>query len=181
MEPFMTEHTLIEIAKIAATLVNATPHTSIDSVLVSYAKAHHVVEENLKDLLEDYGQPSVKAQSGRDIRIVKSQEEIHSELVSARSMSAGDKSLKNKTEVGAVTISGALYGPIPSWLEALAKTAGVKEVFDNRGSLEENPKRPHFVSTDGSKTPFWPPKEYNKKKLTSNAVGLHDNRWDVKR
>lgn len=180
----MTEETLIEVAKIAATLVTATTHTSIDSVLVSYAKAHHVVEENLKNLLEDYGQPHVKAQSGRDIRIVKSQEEIHSELVSARQMSTGDKSIKNKTEVGSVTISGALYGPIPSWLETAAKKAGVSEVFDNRGSLEENPKRPHFVSTDGSKTPFWPPKDYSKqreKKLTSNAIGLHDNRWDVKR
>ena len=177
----MNEDILIEIAKIAATLVNAAPHDSMDAVLVSYAKAHHVVEQNLKTLIEDYGQPYVKAQSGRDIRIVKSQDEIHQELVSARSMSAGDKSIANKTEVGAVTISGALYGPVPAWLEGLAKKSGVSEVFDNRGSLEENPKRPHFVSTDGSKTPFWPPKDYNQSKLTNKSIGLHNNGWGVKK
>jgi hypothetical protein len=181
MEPFMNEDILIEIAKIAATLVTATPHTSIDSVLVSYAKAHHVVEQNLKTLIEEHGQSYVKAQSGRDIRIVRSQDEIHQELVSARNMSTGDKSIANKTEVGTVTISGALYGPIPSWLEGLAKKAGVSEVFDNRGSLEENPKRPHFVSTDGSKTPFWPPKEYNQSKLTNKSIGMHNNSWGVKK
>jgi hypothetical protein len=32
-------------------------------------------------------------------------------------------------------------------------------VFDNRDGATPENRRPHFVSADGNKTPFWPPKE----------------------
>jgi hypothetical protein len=66
-------------------------------------------------------------------------------------------SMRNKSEAR-VNIKGKTHGDIPDWLHKAAAKAGVTEVWDNRDSLKENPKRPHFVSTDENKTPFWAPK-----------------------
>jgi hypothetical protein len=49
--------------------------------------------------------------------------------------------------------------PIPDWALKAMYEAGVQEVYDNRGSLATNPKRPWFkATTGGDNAPaFWPP------------------------
>jgi hypothetical protein len=59
-----------------------------------------------------------------------------------------------------IRIKGDQFGPIPNWLFEDAAKVGVTEVYDNRGSLGENPRRPWFKSTSGGQDApaFWPPK-----------------------
>lgn len=61
--------------------------------------------------------------------------------------------------VASVRVKGDQHGPLPDWLFGEASRAGVTEVYDNRNSLAENPKRPWFRGTGGKDAPaFWPPK-----------------------
>lgn len=61
--------------------------------------------------------------------------------------------------VGSVRVKGDQHGPLPEWLFVEASRAGISEVYDNRNSLAENPKRPWFRGTGGKDAPaFWPPK-----------------------
>lgn len=61
--------------------------------------------------------------------------------------------------VATVRVKGDQHGPLPDWLFVEASRAGVTEVYDNRNSLAENPKRPWFRGTGGKDAPaFWPPK-----------------------
>lgn len=46
---------------------------------------------------------------------------------------------------------------VPGWAITQAKAKGLSSIEDKRG-WAKNTKRPHFTSTDGEKTPFWPPK-----------------------
>ena len=58
---------------------------------------------------------------------------------------------------GSVRVKGQQHGPLPEWLFAEAKKAGVTEVWDNRDGLAVNPKRPWFKAVTGDKA-FWAPK-----------------------
>jgi hypothetical protein len=66
-------------------------------------------------------------------------------------------------EQPAVTIKGAVHGPIPTWLIDAAKAKGVTEVYDNRDRAAGT-NRPHFKSTSGGdQAPaFWPPNSYKR-------------------
>lgn len=56
-----------------------------------------------------------------------------------------------------VRIKGKQHGELPGWLISACAEAGISEVYDNRDGLSENPKRPWFKATTGTKA-FWPPK-----------------------
>jgi hypothetical protein len=56
-----------------------------------------------------------------------------------------------------VRIKGKQHGELPGWLITACAEAGISEVYDNRDGLSENPKRPWFKATTGTKA-FWPPK-----------------------
>lgn len=57
-----------------------------------------------------------------------------------------------------VRIKNDQQGPIPSWLVAACKRDGVTEVYDNRGDLAANPKRPWFKAVNDKEKAYWPPK-----------------------
>ena len=58
---------------------------------------------------------------------------------------------------GGVRIRGTQHGDLPDWLASAAAEQGITEVYDNRDTLAENPKRPWFKCTS-SKVGLWPPK-----------------------
>lgn len=57
-----------------------------------------------------------------------------------------------------LTVKGKQHGELPGWLISACMEAGVTEVYDNRDSLSENPKRPWFKSVRDKNVAFWPPK-----------------------
>lgn len=58
---------------------------------------------------------------------------------------------------GGVRVRGTQHGELPDWLASAAAEQGITEVYDNRDTLAENPKRPWFKCTS-SGAPIWPPK-----------------------
>ena len=58
-----------------------------------------------------------------------------------------------------VKVRGNQFGPLPDWLIAEAKAAGIAEVYDNRDQVAGT-KRPWFKATEGGKDAkaFWPPR-----------------------
>ncbi len=57
-----------------------------------------------------------------------------------------------------VRIKNDQQGPIPSWLITACQKDGVTEVYDNRGDLAANPKRPWFKAVNDKEKAYWPPK-----------------------
>lgn len=57
-----------------------------------------------------------------------------------------------------VRIKNDQQGPIPSWLVSACQRDGVTEVYDNRGDLAANPKRPWFKAVNDKEKAYWPPK-----------------------
>jgi hypothetical protein len=57
-----------------------------------------------------------------------------------------------------VRIKNDAQGPIPSWLITACQRDGVTEVYDNRGDLAANPKRPWFKAVNDKEKAYWPPK-----------------------
>jgi len=57
-----------------------------------------------------------------------------------------------------VSIKNDQQGPIPSWLVSACQRDGVTEVYDNRGDLAANPKRPWFKAVNDKEKAYWPPK-----------------------
>lgn len=57
-----------------------------------------------------------------------------------------------------VRIKNDQQGPIPSWLISACQRDGVTEVYDNRGDLATNPKRPWFKAVNDKEKAYWPPK-----------------------
>lgn len=57
-----------------------------------------------------------------------------------------------------VRIKNDQQGPIPAWLVSACKRDGVTEVYDNRGDLASNPKRPWFKAVNDKEKAYWPPK-----------------------
>jgi hypothetical protein len=59
-----------------------------------------------------------------------------------------------------VRIKNDAQGPIPSWLITACQRDGVTEVYDNRGDLAANPKRPWFKAVNDKEKAYWPPKGF---------------------
>ena len=57
-----------------------------------------------------------------------------------------------------LTVKGKQHGELPGWLISACMEQGVREVYDNRDSLAENPKRPWFKAVNDKNLAFWPPK-----------------------
>lgn len=62
------------------------------------------------------------------------------------------------TSGGKVSVKGKQHGELPGWLISACVEKGVSEVYDNRDSLAENPKRPWFKAVNNKNLAFWPPK-----------------------
>lgn len=58
-----------------------------------------------------------------------------------------------------VKVRGTQHGPLPEWLLAACKRDGVTEVYDNRDSLAQNPKRPWFKAVNDKDKAYWAPKK----------------------
>jgi hypothetical protein len=164
-------------AKIASELTVVTKPETIEDALKGFEEAFSGVLDVVLGRL--YGQsvpegspwddaPTV---GGRNIPVRKSQDEIKSELDNARSSTAVSAGMKASAtpvkKMKDVQIAGQTHGPIPAWLGRAAAKAGVEKVFDNRDSATPENRRPHFVSADGNKTPFWPPKD-----VSAQDIGL---------
>ena len=164
-------------AKIAAELTVVTKPETIDDALKGFGEAFSGVLDVVLGKL--YGQSVPEGSpwddapltGGRNIPVRKSQDEIKSELELARTSTAVSAGMKaSATPVGkkgTVQIAGKTHGPVPAWLNRAAAKAGIDKVFDNRDSATAENRRPHFVSADGNKTPFWPPKD-----VSAQDIGL---------
>lgn len=164
-------------AKIAAELTVVTKPETIDDALKGFGEAFFGVLDVVLGRL--YGQAVPEGSpwddapltGGRNIPVRKSQDEIKSELDNARSSTAVSAGMKASAtpvkKMKDVQIAGQTHGPIPAWLGRAAAKAGVEKVFDNRDSATPENRRPHFVSADGNKTPFWPPKD-----VSAQDIGL---------
>ena len=164
-------------AKIAAELTVVTRPETIDDALKGFGEAFSGVLDVVLGKL--YGQSVPEGSpwddapltGGRNIPVRKSQDEIKSELELARTSTAVSAGMKaSATPVGkkgTVQIAGKTHGPVPAWLNRAAAKAGIDKVFDNRDSATAENRRPHFVSADGNKTPFWPPKD-----VSAQDIGL---------
>jgi hypothetical protein len=58
----------------------------------------------------------------------------------------------------AVRVKGAQQGPLPQWLLDACARDGVTEIYDNRGDLAANPRRPWFKAVNDKEKAYWPPK-----------------------
>jgi len=58
---------------------------------------------------------------------------------------------------GDIRVVGKQHGDLPDWLIKACKRDGVTKIYDNRDSLDKNPKRPHFKAVEGEKA-YWPPR-----------------------
>lgn len=141
-------------ANCATELILKTNPDQFENALEDWVTAFDKITEAVREKIAQGNEPFP---TRRNIPIVPSQQEIQQGL---------DK-VKQQPIVGAVEIAGKQHGPIPAWLPRAAAKAGVTKVFDNRDSATPENRRPHFVSADGNKTPFWGPKN-----LTSEDVGL---------
>jgi hypothetical protein len=125
-------------AKIAAEL---TPRKdNMDSVLGDFA----VLFDGIKGILVDeiFGQ------------VPMSREDKAMEMIT----NAFDARPVTSEDVASIIrIKGKQHGELPGWLISACAEAGISEVYDNRDGLSENPKRPWFKATTGTKA-FWPPK-----------------------
>lgn len=143
-------------AKIASDIVASIKHETVQEALASWDEAFTVVNDSIFGKIGRGSRTPSPVTSGREIPVSRSNEEIKGAMDQMR-MGRPVSSMRNKSE-SRVNIKGKTHGDIPDWLHKAAAKAGVTEVWDNRDSLKENPKRPHFVSTDENKTPFWAPK-----------------------
>jgi hypothetical protein len=144
-------------AKIASELVASIKHENLEQVMQDWEEAFSAINDSIfsKIGLGKQREP-FPVTSGRNIPVVKSREEIVGAMDAVK---AGRpvSTMKGK-DVPQVRIVGKVHGEVPAWLHRAAAKAGVTEVWDNRESLKDNPKRPWFVSADDNKTPFWAPK-----------------------
>ena len=130
-------------AKIAADL---TSSHDLESRLSDWATAYHFVKDAL---FNDMGFSNTVAPAP----ISQPTSYTVDQAVASLEQSMG------AVAVATVRVKGDQHGPLPDWLFGEAARAGVTEVYDNRNSLAENPKRPWFRGTGGKDAPaFWPPK-----------------------
>jgi len=161
-------------AKIAAELAIGVRPIKLEDALADFEEAFEFVVKLVTSKIggvpagEPWGDAGTTT-GGRAIPVRKSQQEIQQELDTARSksMTAGQVASAHPVGKKGITIVGESHGPIPPWLERNAAKAGVSRVYDNRNTATPENKRPHFVSADDQRTPFWPPKN-----VSSADIGL---------
>ena len=163
------EKIVIQVAaKIAAELIPLTGKTEAEDILVTFDELFQGVLSRINGII-NADRPTEEAGIGRKVPLIKSQAEIQSALIESASVSVAPTSgsavstnmfvnNSKKNTASSVTIKGDAHGELPAWLLRNATKAGVTEVFDNRDKATDENRRPHFVSTDGSKKGFWPPK-----------------------
>jgi hypothetical protein len=122
-------------AKIASELTPRSENT--EQILGDFA----VLFESISGILTD----KIFGQAPAQTAVERATEQI---------MEAFPNSMVGSSEI---RIKGKQHGDIPNWLITACSEAGVREVYDNRDGLSENPKRPWFKATTGTKA-FWPPK-----------------------
>ena len=164
-------------ANIASELVCATKPETIEDALKGFEEAFEVVAAIVSSKIYGRAVPegepwdSEPKTGGRAIPVRISQQDIKAELdTAAKSTAVSAGMMASATPVGKkreVQIAGKTHGPIPAWLNRAAAKSGVEKVFDNRDSATPENRRPHFVSADGNKTPFWPPKDF-----TAEDIGI---------
>ena len=164
-------------AKIASELTAVTKPTTIENAIKDFEEAFDavvkIVVRKISGQAVPEGEPWDDApKGGRVVPVRKSQQDIQTELAEARAstavstgMMASSKPFKKATT--SVEIAGTSHGSVPAWLVRASAKAGVDKVYDNRDTANAENRRPHFVSADGNKTGFWPPKN-----LTSEDVGI---------
>jgi hypothetical protein len=57
-----------------------------------------------------------------------------------------------------VAVKNEQQGPLPAWLIDACRKDGITEVYDNRGDLAANPRRPWFKAVKDKEKAYWPPK-----------------------
>jgi hypothetical protein len=155
-------------AKIASELIPLTGKTQVEDILVTFDELFQGVLGRINGIIHA-DKPAEQTGTGRKVPIAKSQAEIMTALVDAQKITTEPTSgsavqtnmfVNNAKKNAAknVTIRGDAHGELPAWLLRNATKAGVTEVYDNRDKATDENRRPHFVSTDGSKKGFWPPK-----------------------
>jgi hypothetical protein len=96
----------------------------------------------------DFAKRPSREEMSKVERTVKANPFVTSPAGTATTMPATENTLK---------VKGAQHGPLPEWLFAAAAEQHITEVYDNRDTLHENPKRPWFKCTQ-SKAGLWAPK-----------------------
>lgn len=142
-------------AKIASELVASTKPSTIEGALEDYKEAFEFVNELVNNKIN-------RPQQGEPWPITPSRDAMLIQMEQAK-----QNAFPVKQKDFQVRIRGEQHGPVPAWLHRAARKAGIEEVWDNRASLAENPKRPHFIGTDANATPFFKPKAEN---LTSGDI-----------
>jgi len=169
-------------AKIASELVPLTGKTEIEDILVTFDELFQGVLSRMNGII-NADRPTEEAGTGRKVPLIKSQAEIQSALIESASVSVAPTSgsavttnmfvnNSKKNTASSVSIRGDAHGELPAWLLRNASKANVTEVFDNRDKATDENRRPHFVSTDGSKKGFWPPKLDDKLAAPSTGTPL---------
>lgn len=131
-------------AKIAADLIPSS--NDLNESLSDWATAYHFIKDALfGDMGFGTSSPAATASAPASYTV--------DQAVASLEQSMG------AVATTTVRVKGDQHGPLPDWLFGEAARAGVTEVYDNRNSLAENPKRPWFRGTGGKDAPaFWPPK-----------------------
>jgi hypothetical protein len=162
-------------AKIAADLVPIIKPKDTEAILVAFNELFDGILNKMNEVINIDEVVGVAPSGGRSINIIKSQDEIKSDLMTMTAGSGVTESMVQssrpiKKADSKVAIKGASNGDVPVWLTRAASKAGVSEVFDNRDSATVENRRPHFVSTDASKKGFWPPKLDAQSSLTNSII-----------
>jgi hypothetical protein len=118
-------------AKIASEL--ATSDRDVNTAITAFADAFDAVTELLMNAIYNGATPTAE------------------QIVQAAFPTATEQSFT-------VRIKNDQQGPIPSWLITACQKDGVTEVYDNRGDLAANPKRPWFKAVNDKEKAYWPPK-----------------------
>lgn len=126
-------------AKIAAEL---TPRNdNMDTMLGNYA----VLFDGIKGILVD----EIFGQQTAPTATLDTQYDRLIQAFGATDATASD---------AGITVKGKQHGELPGWLISACMEKGVREIYDNRDSLAENPKRPWFKAVNDKNLAFWPPK-----------------------
>jgi hypothetical protein len=125
-------------AKIAADMTNKS--LDVDGRIGEFANIFGSVSEIMLDTI--YGSPQgSQDQNAQAVNMMR-------EAFGATEVSSSG---------GDIRVVGKQHGDLPDWLIKACKRDGVTKIYDNRDSLDKNPKRPHFKAVEGEKA-YWPPR-----------------------
>lgn len=125
-------------AKIAADMTDKS--LTVDARIGEFANIFGSVSEIMLDTI--YGSPQgSQDQNAQAVNMMR-------EAFGATEVSSSS---------GDIRVVGKQHGDLPDWLIKACKRDGVTKIYDNRDSLDKNPKRPHFKAVEGEKA-YWPPR-----------------------